>query len=250
MDGVRQGGVCENCVSTTTSVIRLGSSTDACLQQYGIAWPDLSPHRPGGCSSMRRGAVNLTLPICGVTGMSSTTALIVIDVQKSFEKRPYWSDSEVPAFRRNLTQLIESASARNIPIVRILHREASGDFSLESGLVRPLDWLPAAHDVEFVKTVHNAFTDTGLDRWLRSRGIHRLIISGIRTEQCCETTTRVAADLGYSVDFVTDATLTFAMTHAGSGRCYDSADIKARTELVLADRFARICSVEEALEAA
>ncbi|MEO8669674.1 MAG: isochorismatase family protein [Tahibacter sp.] len=182
--------------------------------------------------------------------MSSSTALIVIDVQKSFENRPYWDESELPAFSSRLTRLIESAHARQIPVVRVLHREATGAFSVESGLVRPMDWLPPIHDVEFVKTVHNAFTDTGLDHWLRTRGIRRLIISGIRTEQCCETTTRVASDLGYEVDFVTEATLTFAMTHAGSGRCYDSAEIKARTELVLAERFARICSVEEALEAA
>jgi nicotinamidase-related amidase len=34
-------------------------------------------------------------------------------------------------------------------------------------------------------------------------------ITGIQMKQCCETTTRVAADLGYAVDFVTEATMTF-----------------------------------------
>lgn len=178
--------------------------------------------------------------------MSAQTALLVIDVQESFPSRPYWSDADVPAFRERITALIDGAGARGLPVVRILHVEEQGAFSLASGLVRPLDWLPPQHDVEFRKTVHNAFTDTGLDHWLRTRGIRRVIVSGIRTEQCCETTARVASDLGYTVDFVSEATLTFAMTHA-SGRRYDSADIKARTELVLADRFARIASVEDAL---
>lgn len=182
--------------------------------------------------------------------MSSTTALLVIDVQESFPNRPYWSDIDVPAFRDSLTTLINGAIARGIPVVRILHVEESGAFSLASGLVRPLAWLPTHYDVEFRKTVHNAFTDTGLDHWLRTRGIGRVIVSGIRTEQCCETTTRVASDLGYEVDFVTDATLTFAMQHPRDGRRYDSDEIKARTELVLADRFARIASVEQALAAA
>jgi len=71
-------------------------------------------------------------------------------------------------------------------------------------------------------------------------------VSGVRTEQCCETTTRHASDRGWAVDFVTKATLTFAMTGA-DGRRHSPADIKARTELVLAGRFARIATVEEAL---
>ncbi len=55
---------------------------------------------------------------------------------------------------------------------------------------------------------------TGLDIWLTRNGINRLIISGIRTEQCCETTTRHASDLGWSVDFVSEAPYTFPMQHA------------------------------------
>ena len=47
------------------------------------------------------------------------------------------------------------------------------------------------------KHVHNALTESGLDARLRERDINHLIVSGIRTEQCCETTTRVASDLGY-----------------------------------------------------
>jgi nicotinamidase-related amidase len=109
-----------------------------------------------------------------------------------------------------------------------------------------MDWLPDTHAVEFHKHVHNAFTDTGLDRWLRGRKVDRLIVSGIRTEQCCETTTRVASDLGYAVDFVTEATLTFAMTHPG-GRTYATEEIKEKTELVLAGRFASIRTVAECL---
>ena len=78
-----------------------------------------------------------------------------------------------------------------------------------------------------------------------ARGITRLIVSGIRTEQCCETTTRHASDLGYAVDYVTEATLTFAMT-GRDGRRWTPAEIAARTELVLDGRFARIVTVDEA----
>jgi nicotinamidase-related amidase len=83
--------------------------------------------------------------------------------------------------------------------------------------------------------------------WLVQNRIQRLIVSGIRTEQCCETTTRHASDLGYLVDYVTEATLTFPMMDR-HGRVWSPQEIKDRTELVLEDRFARIVTVEEALE--
>ena len=177
----------------------------------------------------------------------STTAVLSIDVQQSFPARPYWREDDVPAFRENITRLIDGATRRGWPVVRILHVEDEGAFATSSGLVKPLDWMPQTHAVEFVKHVHNAFTDTGLDRWLRARSIRRLIVTGIRTEQCCETTTRVASDLGYDVDFVGDATLTFPMTDPHSGRQFSAAEIRERTELVLRDRFARIATVDEAL---
>ena len=94
-------------------------------------------------------------------------------------------------------------------------------------------------DAVFHKSKHSALVGTGLDVWLLERGVRRLIVSGIRTEQCCKTTARHASDRGWSVDYVTEATLTFAMTHP-DGRRFGPADIKARTELVLAGRFARV----------
>jgi len=176
----------------------------------------------------------------------STTAVLSIDVQQSFPARPYWREDDVPAFRENITRLIDGATRRGWPVVRILHEDGEGSFAASSGLIKPLDWMPQAHAVEFVKHVHNAFTDTGLDRWLRTRGIRKLVVAGIRTEQCCETTTRHASDEGFEVDFVPEATLTFDMRHL-DGSPLPAADIVARTAAVLKGRFATICSVEEAL---
>ncbi|AAQ59576.1 isochorismatase family protein [Chromobacterium violaceum] len=175
------------------------------------------------------------------------TALLVIDVQDSFLHRPYWDERELPAYRDAQLRLIAGAEASGVPVVNILHTDDDEAFRLESGLVKPQSWLKHRPAASFVKHVHNALTDSGLQDWLIKHGIQKLVISGIRTEQCCETTTRVASDLGYEVDFVTEATLTFPMTHAGSGAVYSAADIRARTELVLAGRFATIVTVEEAL---
>jgi nicotinamidase-related amidase len=176
----------------------------------------------------------------------SKTALLVIDVQESFRQRPYWSEKDVPLFLERLQALIDGAKAQSIPIVQIFHVEESGAFSVVSGNVRTLDGITITPDVVFRKRCHSALVGSGLDEWLVEQGIRQLIISGIRTEQCCETTARHSSDLGYKVNYVTEATLTFPMTDR-RGRQWGAEEIKARTELVLDGRFARIVSVEEAL---
>lgn len=176
----------------------------------------------------------------------SDTALLVIDVQESFRHAPYWSDEDVALFSARLQMLIDGAASQGVPVLQVFHTAETGHFALTSGLVRTLGPITIKPDAMFHKCKHSALIGTGLDGWLTQRGIRRLIVSGIRSEQCCETTTRHASDRGWAVDYVTEATLTFAMTHS-DGRRYSPTDIKARTELVLAGRFARIATVEEAL---
>lgn len=176
------------------------------------------------------------------------TALLVIDAQQSFEHRPYWNPSDAPVFLDRLQQLVDGAVVRQMPIAQIFHVEESGVFSLESGYVKTMAALSIAPDSTFYKQRHSALIGSGLPVWLTERGIQHLIVCGIRTEQCCETTTRHASDCGYSVDFVSEATLTFAMTDH-HGHHWAAADIKARTELVLDGRFARVLTATEALAA-
>jgi nicotinamidase-related amidase len=178
----------------------------------------------------------------------SDSALIVVDAQESFRHRPYWSDADAPAYLRNQQALVDGAKARGIPVVQVFHVEDEGMFSFASGFVKTMTGLSIAPDIVFHKRSHSALVGSGLDVWLVQHGIRRLIVSGIRTEQCCETTTRHASDIGYQVDYVSEATLTFAMTDR-RGKRWSPDEIRARTELVLDGRFARIVTVEEALGA-
>jgi nicotinamidase-related amidase len=182
------------------------------------------------------------------------SCLIVIDAQESFRHRPCFTPRDLPAYASAQNALIEGCRAAGVPIVRIFHVDgpalADNPFAIESGHVRPLAELtPFDAAATYTKHRHSALVGTGLDVWLTENGIGRLIVSGIRTEQCCETTTRHASDLGWAVDFVTDATLTFDMTQP-DGRPLPAADIKARTATVLDGRFATLCTVEQALERA
>ena len=107
------------------------------------------------------------------------------------------------------------------------------------------------------KTSYNAFTTTNLQQFLTARAITDLVACGIRTEQCRETTARVASDFGYLVTFVTDATATSPIEHrdAPAGRSVEeiladprtlpAEDVITRTEYALAGRFATIRTVAE-----
>ncbi|OON40148.1 hydrolase [Izhakiella australiensis] len=173
----------------------------------------------------------------------SRTALLSIDVQRSFLARGYAEQPESALFEQRLLALIAACEQRQIPVVDVFHLAEEGPFSLASGLVTRLPFLNHQPALTIYKHVHNAFTDTGLDRWLRERDINQLIITGIRTEQCCETTARVASDLGYKVKFVTEATMTTPLEYGG--QTLSVADLRLRTSAVLTDRFADICSVDD-----
>jgi nicotinamidase-related amidase len=181
-----------------------------------------------------------------------STALLVIDAQQSFLHRPYWREDDVPAFVTNLQRLIDRCVAARDPVVQVFHEDptagADDPFSPQSGLVVTLPQLRIDPRAVFRKSVHSAMfarTSDGrtLERWMRDEAIDHVIVTGIRTEQCCETTARHASDLGFRVTYALDATLTFPML-AKSGRTYSAAELKERTELVLAGRFAQVMSAE------
>ena len=182
------------------------------------------------------------------------SCLILIDAQESFRQRPYFTNTDLPAYIAAQNALIDGCVAAGVPIVQVFHVDGpattDNPFSRESGHVKPLAELRTyPPSVTFFKHRHSALVGTGLDVWLTQNGLQKLIISGIRTEQCCETTTRHASDLGWQVDYCLEATLTWDMRQP-DGSPLSAADIKARTATVLQDRFARICSVAQALDAA
>jgi nicotinamidase-related amidase len=190
----------------------------------------------------------------------SRTALIVIDVQESFRVRPNWSVVNRPDIADRVQRLVQSARAKGDLVVWILHSEpgTGGAFDPAEGHVRLIEGLePIEGEPVLTKTAHNAFTTTNLQQLLTQRGIGEVVISGIRTEQCCETTARVASDLGYEVVFVTEATATTPLPHWSTPADATLEDILAdprtlspevvleRTEYVLAGRFATIRTLDE-----
>lgn len=193
-----------------------------------------------------------------------TRALLVIDVQESFRQRDLWRAISNPDIARDVARLVDGVRAAGDLVIWVLHTEpGSGTpFDPASGHIRLMDPLaPQADEPVLTKTSHNAFTTTSLQQLLTSRGITDLVVCGIRTEQCAETTARVASDLGYRVTFVTEATATNPIGHRGAPadqtveelladpRTLPASAVIERTEYALAGRFATIATIDEAIKA-
>jgi nicotinamidase-related amidase len=174
-------------------------------------------------------------------------ALLVVDIQDSFKIDPArWARRNNPAFERNVTELISAFREASLPIFFILHNDSDPGFRPGDPEVRLMSFIERRADEPLLtKTTRNSFTSTDLQKRLEAIGVKRLVVCGISTEQCCETTTRVAADLGFDVDFVTEATLTFPIVDRVSGDSLSTDEIIRRTELVLRGRFARIARVSD-----
>jgi nicotinamidase-related amidase len=179
----------------------------------------------------------------------SQAALLLVDVQDSFKATPRWERRNNRSFEANVARLLAAWREAGLPVFFFLHSDADEHFEPTSPHYRLMDFLaPRAGEPLLEKTTRNAFTSTNLQALLTARGVRRLAITGIQMEQCCETTARIAADLGYDVDFVQEATLTFPIQHVVGGRVVDElpvGDIERRTAFALRGRFARIATVDD-----
>ena len=124
------------------------------------------------------------------------TALLIIDVQKSLIDEGPWNAEVVLA---NIALLIARARNAGVPIVFIRDRRVEPDARLHPRLATQ----PA--DIQIEKNFCDSFIDTDLDEQLRSRGIRRLIIAGLQTDYCIDTSCRSAASHGYAVILASDA---------------------------------------------
>jgi len=174
------------------------------------------------------------------------SALLVIDAQDSFKAGPRWERRNNHDFEKNVGALIDAYREAKLPIVYFLHTDEDDAFQIGNPFFKLMDFItPRADEPVFIKSTRNCFTSTPLQPHLLGLGVRRITITGIQMEQCCETTARVGADLGYGVDFVTEATMTFPIPNWDKpGEELGVDAIRERTEYALRRRFARIATVD------
>jgi len=145
--------------------------------------------------------------------IDSNAALIVIDVQVGFDDPAFLGKRNNPSADENIQSLIKQWEKHRRPIVVVQHNSKSATSSLHpskpGNSLKP--YVKAITPAFLVtKTVNSAFYgEPDLHQWLQGENIKEVVIIGIQTNMCCETTARMAGNLGYNVIFVPDAMHTF-----------------------------------------
>ena len=149
-----------------------------------------------------------------------TSALFVIDMQQYFcnpSSHAYFKDSTtiIP----NIRQLINTYRQQSLPVIftryALLRTESPGAMGRwwndvlydDNDMSNIIDALhPLQHEHVIRKTQYSAFFETELDQMLKKLQVTNILITGILTHLCCETTARDAFMRNYDVFFVIDST--------------------------------------------
>ncbi|TLQ00329.1 cysteine hydrolase [Nesterenkonia salmonea] len=147
-----------------------------------------------------------------ITDSARRAALIVIDVQQGFGDSDYWGTRNNPECESNIAALLQHWRVASRPVVFVRHDSKDPGSPLhpdgQGNLFQEL--VTGEPDLLVTKSVNSSFHGSpDLHAWLRRQGIADVVICGITTNHCCETTARVGGNLGYTVLFALDATHTF-----------------------------------------
>lgn len=167
------------------------------------------------------------------------TALLVVDVQtKLIEGHPHnWEQ-----MLHNLKALIESCRAKGVEIIYIRHDDGpESDLAMNSeGWQIYHEIAPVEGEKIFDKRFNSAFRQTELKEYLDSRGIQNLILVGMQTELCMDSTCKVAFEYGYTVMMPEETNTTFSNACLSAEALYTLYN-----SVIWPGRFAQTMNVED-----
>jgi len=177
------------------------------------------------------------------------SALVVVDVQEGFND-PSWGQRNNPACEANIAALLAAWRRTGEPIVFVRHDSQSAGSPLLTGQpgndLQPL--LTGDPDLLVTKSVNSAFHGSpDLHAWLVAQGLNRIVVCGITTNHCCETTARVGGNLGHRVLFALDATHTFDRP-APDGTIVAADELARVTATNLHGEFATVVATRDLLD--
>ncbi|KAJ7474842.1 Isochorismatase-like protein [Mycena latifolia] len=201
-----------------------------------------------------------------IPGLPST-ALIVIDVQQAFHDPSYVGRRSTPNLEGNLTSLLAAFRAKRLPVIHVLHVNTKNTESLWYEATRPDNVRPQACvapvDGEPVLRKYNLSSGFGarvdgtgesLADVLAAAGVKTVILVGISSAHCVNSTARSAADHGLGVVMVSDATATHAVDvvefggaagDAGGGKMWSAETFHAVALAQLEGEFADVVTTAE-----
>ena len=146
------------------------------------------------------------------------TALLIIDVQKDYFPGGRSELYHAVEAENAVLSLIEDCRKSDMPIIYMQHIQPEGSSFLAEGTpgIEIEDRIrPEEGDIVIVKHHPNSFLETPLDDVLKENSVEKLIVCGMMTHMCVDTTVRRAYDLGYEVDLAASACATKDLYYRG-----------------------------------
>ncbi|SHK25328.1 Nicotinamidase-related amidase [Clostridium cavendishii DSM 21758] len=169
-------------------------------------------------------------------------ALLVVDVQNALVSGNPFAREEIIS---NIETLIKVCRDNGIEVIYIQHGDAvGGELEPKTDGWKIYDKVaPKVNETVINKNYNSAFKETSLKNYLDDKGISELIITGMQTEYCIDTTCKVAFEYGFKLIIPEKTNTTF-----------DNGKIKAKDVYehynfnIFKDRFGMVESLEDTIK--
>ena len=176
-------------------------------------------------------------------------ALLVLDVQKGFDDL-YWGKRNNVQAENNIQTLLTEWRKRDWTIIYSQHLSLDPQSPLYYKNVNQTEFMdivsPLPGEMIMQKNVNSAFVGTQLESYLKSYQINSVVITGLSTQHCVSTTTRMSSNLGFQTFLVSDATAAFEITDH-TGKRHTPEDIHQFELATLHKEFATILNTNEVI---
>jgi ureidoacrylate peracid hydrolase len=192
--------------------------------------------------------------------VTERTALVNIDMQNCFVQGSPFSSPDALVVMERINRVSAACRVARIPVIHVSHVVRAdgsnigvlGEFApmVKKGIINRGSNSAALHkrlvvdarDILLEKPRFGAFHGTDLELMLRSRGIDTIIVTGVTTNFCCETTAREANVRDFRVFFLSDGTTTFDIGEISA------SELQKATCATLGLLFAQVLTVDEMIE--
>lgn len=176
-----------------------------------------------------------------------TQALLIVDIQNDYFPGGTMELEGSLLAGTKAGQLLQAFRRKSKPVIHIQHvstRPGATFFLPNTKGVEIHDSVaPQPGETVIQKHYPNSFRETPLLEHLKQLGVTELVIAGMMTQMCIDTTTRAAADLGFQCSLAHDACATRAQSFGGV--TVPAAQVQTAFLAALNGAFAKVQSVEQ-----
>lgn len=176
-----------------------------------------------------------------------TKALLLIDIQNDYFPGGAMELTGSPEACAQAAKLLKAFREKSLPVIHIQHfsKRAGATFFIPEtrGVEINSGVAPIAGEAVIEKNYPNSFRDTALLDHLRALDVSQLVIAGMMTHMCVDTTTRAAADLGFQCSLAHDACATRELSFGG--KTVPAEQVQVSYMAALNGLFATVQSADE-----